>query len=90
MDLTDDEQWDVLEPLIPTPPSSSGRQRSALARPEGHPKRHPLGFCALGHPAHDLLPERYPPYPRAASADSGSGYERACCSRSRVLEARWP
>ena len=59
MDLTD-EQWEVLEPLIPDPP------RRADGR--GRPWRDPrdvldaiLWVLRTGAPWHDL-PERYPPY----------------------------
>jgi len=59
VDLTD-EQWEVLEPLIPDPP------RRADGR--GRPWRDPrdvldaiLWVLRTGAPWHDL-PERYPPY----------------------------
>ena len=60
MDLTD-EQWEVLEPLIPDPPRrADGRGR--------RPWRDPrdvldtiLWVLRTGAPWHDL-PERYPPY----------------------------
>ena len=57
MDLTD-EQWEVLEPLIPEPPR----------RADGRPWRDArevlngiLWVLRTGAPWHDL-PDRYPPY----------------------------
>src|SRR5829696_2079525 len=59
MDLTD-EQWEVLEPLIPDPPRRDDRR--------GRPWRDPrdvlngiLWILRTGAPWKDL-PERYPPY----------------------------
>jgi hypothetical protein len=85
MDLTD-EQWAVLEPLIPTPP----RRADGKGRP-WRDRRDILNailwiFLRIGAPWHDL-PERYPPYQRAATAAFSSGYERA---RSRASSRCWP
>lgn len=59
MDLTD-EQWEILEPLIPHPPRRSDGK--------GRPRRDPrdvlngiLWILRTGAPWRDL-PERYPPY----------------------------
>src|SRR3712207_4601731 len=59
MDLTD-EQWAVLEPLIPTPP----RRTDGKGRPWRDPRdilNGILWVLRTGAPWHDL-PERYPPY----------------------------
>lgn len=59
MDLTD-EQWAVLEPLIPTPP----RRTDGKGRPWRNPRdilNGILWILRTGAPWHDL-PERYPSY----------------------------
>ena len=59
MDLTD-EQWAVLEPLIPTPP----RRTDGKGRPWRNPRdilNGILWILRTGAPRHDL-PERYPSY----------------------------
>ena len=59
MDLTN-EQWAVLEPLIPTPP----RRTDGKGRPWRDPRdilNAILWILRTGAPWHDL-PERYPPY----------------------------
>jgi hypothetical protein len=67
MDLTD-EQWEVLEPLIPAPPRRAGRQGPTLAGPEERPKRYPLSLAhrrPLARPARTLpaLSDLPPPIP---------------------------
>ena len=59
MDLTD-EQWEVLEPLIPEPP----RREDGRGRPWRDPRdvlNGVLWVLRTGAPWKDL-PERYPPY----------------------------
>lgn len=59
MDLTD-EQWEVLEPLIPNPP----RRADGRGRPWRDSRdvlNGILWVLRTGAPWHDL-PERYPPY----------------------------
>ena len=59
MDLTD-EQWEILEPLIPVPP----RRADGKGRPWRDPRdvlNGVLWILRTGAPWHDL-PERYPPY----------------------------
>ena len=59
MDLTD-EQWEILEPLIPDPP----RRADGKGRPWRDPRdvlNGILWVLRTGAPWHDL-PERYPPY----------------------------
>src|ERR687884_1455383 len=59
MDLTD-EQWEVLEPLIPDPP----RREDGRGRPWRDPRDVLNGILSVlrtGAPWRDL-PERYPPY----------------------------
>ena len=59
MDLTD-EQWEILEPLIPDPP----RRADGTGRPWRDPRdvlNGVLWVLRTGAPWHDL-PERYPPY----------------------------
>ncbi len=59
MDLTD-EQWEILEPLIPTPP----RREDGRGRPWRDPRdvlNGILWILRTGAPWKDL-PERYPPY----------------------------
>ena len=59
MDLTD-EQWEVLEPLIPVPP----RRGDGRGRPWRDPRdvlNAILWILRTGAPWKDL-PERYPPY----------------------------
>jgi len=86
MDLTD-EQWAVLEPLIPTPP----RRADGKGRPWRDPRDILNGilwiFLRTGAPWHDL-PERYPPYQRAATAAFRSGSRKAHSRASSTR--RWP
>jgi transposase len=59
VDLTD-EQWEILEPLIPVPP----RRSDGKGRPWRDPRDVLNGILRVlrtGAPWHDL-PERYPPY----------------------------
>ena len=85
MDLTD-EQWEILEPLIPDPPRR--------ADGKGQPWRDPrdvlngifLWVLRTGAPWRDL-PERYPPPTRPATAASNAGARRASW---RASFARWP
>ncbi len=60
MDLTD-QQWAVLEPLIPTSPcQTNGRGRPWRNRRDI--LNGILWLLRTGAPWHDLLPERYPSY----------------------------
>jgi transposase len=64
MDLTD-EQWQILEPLIPDPP----RREDGRGRPWRDPRdvlNSILWILRTGAPWKDL-PERYPPYQRPAT-----------------------
>jgi transposase len=60
MDLTDDEQWEVLKLLIPEPP----HREDGWGRPRKDPRyvlNAILWILRTGAPRKDL-PERYPPY----------------------------
>ena len=60
MDLTTEEQWEILEPLIPSPP----RREDGRGRPWRDPRdvlNGILWILRTGAPWKDL-PERYPPY----------------------------
>ena len=59
MDLTD-EQWRVIEPLLPTPKSGPGK-RGRPAQPDRPIFEAILWIMRTGAPWHDL-PGRYPPY----------------------------
>jgi transposase len=76
MDLTD-EQWDLLEPLIPQPP----RRKDGRGRPWRDPRdvlNGILWILRTGAPWKDL-PERYPPYQtchrRFQVTDEGNRHE---------------
>jgi transposase len=61
MDLTD-EQWDILEPLIPTPHRREDGRGQTLARSSRCPERHPVDIAhrsTLERPSRALpsLPE---------------------------------
>jgi len=75
VDLTD-EQWEILEPLIPDPP----RREDGKGRPWRDPRdvlNGILWVLRTGAPWRDL-PERYPPYPRPATVASNAGTRKGC------------
>jgi transposase len=84
MDLTE-EQWEILEPLIPTPP----RREDGRGRPWRDPRdvlNGILWILRTGAPWKDL-PERYPPYQRPATAASRSGSRKGFLAEYSKL---WP
>lgn len=84
MDLTD-EQWEVLEPLIPDPlRRTDGRGRPW--RDSRDVLNGILWVLRTGAPWHDL-PERYPPYQTSATGASSGGSKRAYF---RASSKPWP
>src|SRR5215217_2906798 len=78
MDLTD-EQWEVLEPLIPDPP----RREDGRGRPWRDPRdvlNGILWILRTGAPWKDL-PQRYPPYPKPAIVAFRSGQRKGFSGR---------
>ena len=79
MDLTD-EQWEVLEPLIPEPP----RRADGRGRPRPNAREILNGILWVsrtGAPWRDL-PERYPPYQTFYRRFKRWIEERACSRAS--------
>ena len=84
MDLTD-EQWEVLEPLIPVPP----RRGDGRGRPWRDPRdvlNGILWILRTGAPWKDL-PERYPPYQTCHRRFQRNGSRKGSSQRSSKL---WP
>jgi transposase len=73
MDLTD-EQWEVLEPLIPAPP----KREDGRGRPWRDPRDVLNGILWILRTRAPWkgLPERYPPYQRLATVAFRSGSKK--------------